>query len=154
MDRWVLRTEKAAGVFLGAIALITFLSVTFRGTLGFAIPDGFDVSRLMLAVAMFWGIASTSYRNEHIQVDVVWQMLSPEGRRRLDLVATALSLAFMALFSVMLVQKVLSTWRSAEATFDVRLQIWPFHLLAALGILFAAVLLAIRLMRLVRRETL
>jgi TRAP-type C4-dicarboxylate transport system permease small subunit len=152
MERWVVRTEKAAGVFLGAIALVTFVSVTLRGTLGFAIPDGFDVSRLMLAVAMFWGIASASYRNEHIQVDIVWQMLGPAGRRRLDLVATALTLAFMGLFAAMLGQKVLSTWRSGEATFDIRLPIWPFHLLAALGILFATVLLGIRLARLVRRE--
>jgi hypothetical protein len=60
----------------------------------------------------------------------------------------------MALFSAMLAQKVLSTWRSAEATFDIRLQLWPFHLLAALGIVFATVLLAIRLVRLLRRETL
>src|ERR671912_1231177 len=96
MDAWVLRTEKAAGVFLGAIAFVTFVSVSLRGTLGFAIPDGFDVSRLMLAVAMFWGIASTGFRNEHIQVDVLWQVLSPAGRRRLDIAATAISLAFMA----------------------------------------------------------
>src|SRR5918998_2568683 len=101
LDRWVLRTEKAAGAFLGAIALVTFLSVTLRATLGFAIPDGFDVSRLMLAVAMFWGIASTSYRNEHIQVDILWQLLPPAGRRRLDMVATAITLAFMAVFGGM-----------------------------------------------------
>jgi TRAP-type C4-dicarboxylate transport system permease small subunit len=154
MDRWVLRTEKAAGIFLGAIALITFASVTLRGTLGFAIPDGFDVSRLMLAIAMFWGIASTSYRNEHIQVDILWQMLPPAGRRRLDLAATAITLAFMAMFAIMLAQKVMSTWRSAEATFDIRLPIWPFHLLAALGIAFATLLLAIRLIRLARGEEL
>lgn len=150
MERWVLRTERAAGLFLGAIALITFVSVSLRGTLGFAIPDGFDVSRLMLAVAMFWGIASTGFRNEHIQVDVLWQVLSPAGRRRLDIAATAISLAFMAVFAAMLAQKVMSTWRSAEATFDIRLPVWPFHLLAALGIAFATLLLAIRLARLVR----
>jgi TRAP-type C4-dicarboxylate transport system permease small subunit len=152
MEAWVLRTEKAAGVFLGAIALIIFVSVTLRGTFGFAIPDGFDVSRLMLAIAMFWGIASTSYRNEHIQVDIVWQMLSPAGRRRLDTAATAITLAFVAAFAFMLGQKVASTWRSAEATFDIRLQIWPFHLLAALGIAFATLLLIIRLVRLARGE--
>jgi TRAP-type C4-dicarboxylate transport system permease small subunit len=150
VERWVLRTERAAGLFLGAIALITFVSVSLRGTLGFAIPDGFDVSRLMLAVAMFWGIASTGFRNEHIQVDVLWQVLSPAGRRRLDIAATAISLAFMAVFAAMLAQKVMSTWRSAEATFDIRLPVWPFHLLAALGIAFATLLLAIRLARLVR----
>jgi TRAP-type C4-dicarboxylate transport system permease small subunit len=154
VERWVLRTERAAGLFLGAIALITFVSVSLRGTLGVAIPDGFDVSRLMLAIAMFWGIASTSYRNEHIQVDILWQMLPPAGRRRLDIVATAVTLAFMAVFAAMLGQKVLSSWRSAEATFDIRLQIWPFHLLAALGIAFATLLLVIRMVRLVRREAL
>jgi TRAP-type C4-dicarboxylate transport system permease small subunit len=152
VERWVLRTEKAAGIFLGAVALITFASVTLRVTLGFAIPDGFDVSRLMLAIAMFWGIASTSYRNDHIQVDIVWQLLSPAGRRRLDIAATAITLAFMAAFAVMLGQKVMSTWRSAEATFDIRLQIWPFHLLAAAGIAFATLLLVIRLARLARGE--
>jgi TRAP-type transport system small permease protein len=152
MERWVLRTEKAAGVFLGLIALVTFVSVSLRGTLGFAIPDGFDVSRLMLATAMFWGIASTSYRNEHIQVDILWQALPPVGRRRLDLTATAITLAFMAVFAAMLAQKVTSTWRSGEATFDIRLPIWPFHLLAALGIAFATLLLVIRLVRLARGE--
>jgi TRAP-type C4-dicarboxylate transport system permease small subunit len=152
VERWVLRTERAAGLFLGAIALITFVSVSLRGTLGVAIPDGFDVSRLMLAIAMFWGIASTSYRNEHIQVDILWQMLPPAGRRRLDLAATGITLAFMAVFAAMLAQKVLSTWRSGEATFDIRLQIWPFHLLAAAGIAFATLLLAIRMVRLARGE--
>lgn len=154
MDRWVLRIEKAAGLSLAAVALITFVSVSLRGTVGFAIPDGFDISRLLLAVAMFWGIASTGYRNEHIQVDVLWQAFSPEGRRRLDLVATGVSLAFMAVFSAMLAQKVLSGWRSGEATFDIRIEIWPFHLAAALGIACATLLLAIRLVRLYRREPL
>jgi hypothetical protein len=52
----------------------------------------------------------------------------------------------------MLAQKVLSGWRSAEATFDIRIEIWPFHLLAALGIAFATLLLVIRLVRLARGE--
>ena len=152
MDAWVLRTEKAAGIFLGAIAFVTFISVSLRGTFGFAIPDGFDVSRLMLATAMFWGIASTSFRNDHIQVDILWQLLPPAGRRRLDMVATAITLVFMAVFAVMLAQKIMSTWRSGEAPFDIRLPIWPFHLLAGLGIAFATLLLAIRLARLGRGE--
>jgi TRAP-type C4-dicarboxylate transport system permease small subunit len=150
MERWVLRTEQVAGLFLGAIAAITFASVILRGAFGLAIPDGFDISRLMLAVAMFWGIASTSFRNEHIRVDVLWQAFGPRGRRTVDLVATSISLAAMAVFAWMLGVKVLGTWRSREATFDLRIEIWPFHLLAALGIAFAVLLLAVRLVRLAR----
>jgi hypothetical protein len=40
--------------------------------------------------------------------------------------------------------------RSGEATFDLRIEIWPFHLVAALGIFFAVILLAIRLVRIAR----
>ena len=150
MERWVQITEKAAGLFLAAIAVITFASVLLRGTIGYAIPDGFDISRLMLAVTIFWGIACTGYRNEHIQVDLLWQVLPARGRRWLDILATGISLAAMLVFAWMLATKVASTIRSGEATFDLRLAVWPFHLLAAVGIAFAVVLLAIRLVRLAR----
>ena len=152
MDRWVLRTEQIAGLFLAAIALITFASVVVRALFGIGIPDAFDVSRLMLAVAMFWGIATAGYRNEQIQVDIVWQMGGTSWRRGVDIVATAISLAVMAVFAWMLGTKVASTISSGEATFDLRLQIWPFHLLAALGIVFAVILLTIRLIKLFRGE--
>jgi TRAP-type C4-dicarboxylate transport system permease small subunit len=151
MDRWVLRTEQAAGFFLAAISCLTFVSVALRYLVGFAIPDGFDTSRLMLAVTIFWGIASTGYRNEHIQVDILWQAAPPRGRLAIDLVATAISLGFIAVFAWMLIAvKVPDSIRSGEATFDLRLPVWPFHLLAALGIVFATVLLVIRIIRLVR----
>jgi TRAP-type C4-dicarboxylate transport system permease small subunit len=151
MDRWVLRIERVAGFFLAAITCLTFTSVVSRNVFGLAIPDSFDISRLMLAVTIFWGIASTSYRNQHIQVDVLWQALGPEGRRIIDLTAAAISLAFMALFAWMLLAvKVPDSLRSGEATFDLRLPVWPFHLLAALGILFAALLLGVRIVRLSR----
>ena len=152
MNRWVLRTEKAAGLFLAAIAFITFVSVAVRALFGIGIPDGFDVSRLMLAVAMFWGIATASYRSEHIQVDVLWQIGGRRWRQAIDVVATGITLAAMSVFAWMLGVKVASTFRSGEATFDLRIEIWPFHLMAALGIVFAVILLAIRLIKLLRGE--
>jgi TRAP-type C4-dicarboxylate transport system permease small subunit len=150
LDRWVLYTERVASFFLALIAALTFVTVMMRGTIGMVVPDAYDVSRLLLAVAIFWGIATASYRGEHIGVDIVWQALPPRGRRALDLVATAITFAAVAVFAWMLGQKVLGTWASGEATFDLRLPVWPFHLLAALGIFFAVILLAIRLVRLAR----
>ena len=151
MDRWVLQIERVAGFFLAAISGLTFTSVLLRSVFGFAIPDSFDVSRLMLAVTIFWGIASTGYRNQHIQVDILWQAFGPKGRQVIDVVATAIALAFMTLFAWMLLAaKLPDTFRSGEATFDLRLPVWPFHLVAALGILFATILLVVRLVRLFR----
>lgn len=148
IDRLIDLTELAAGVFLAAIALITFSSVMLRGFFGFAIPDGYDISRLLLAITVFWGLASTSYRNQHIQVDILWEAVGERSKRAIEIFAATVTLGFVALFTWMLAIKVLSTFRSNEATFDLRLPVWPFHLLAALGILFATVLLVIRLFRL------
>lgn len=150
IDRFINVIEKTAGVFLAAITALTFTSIMLRGTFGFTIPDWYDISRLMLGVAIFWGIASTSYRGNHIQVDILWEMLGPRGRRVLDIIATLIVLAFMAAFSWMLMFKVRSGFASGEATYDLRLLIWPFHLLAALGIFATTVLLVIRLVRLFR----
>ena len=68
----------------------------------------------------------------------------------IDLFATIVLLVFLAAFAWMLVYKVDSGFRSGEATFDVRIPIWPFHALAALGIFLATVLIAIRLVRIWR----
>jgi TRAP-type C4-dicarboxylate transport system permease small subunit len=150
VDRLIDGTERAAGLFLAAIALVVFVSVILRGVFRVAIPDWYDLSRLMLGVAIFWGIAATSYRNAHIKVDILWEWSGPRARRLIDLFATLVVLTFLAAFSCMLVAKVVSGFRSGEATFDLRLQIWPFHLMAALGIFFATVLVAIRLVRLLQ----
>jgi TRAP-type C4-dicarboxylate transport system permease small subunit len=152
VDRLIDGTEWAAGIFLAAITTIVFVSIVLRAALSTAIPDWYDLSRLMLGVTIFWGIAATSYRNDHIKVDILWEWAGPRGKRLIDLLATAITFAFMAAFSWMLVAKVTSGFRSGEATFDMRLQIWPFHCVAALGIFFATILIAVRFVRLLRRQ--
>ncbi|WP_341704898.1 TRAP transporter small permease [Ferrovibrio sp.] len=149
MDRFIDKVELVAGLLLGAIALLTFSAVMARWLFNYGIPDAFDVSRLLLGTAMFWGIASAGFRNRHIQVDGFWEISPPLGRRLIDLFATAITFGFFALLAWMLYGKVVSVLASSEQTFDLRLPVWPFYALAALGILLAAVLLGLRLFRLV-----
>jgi TRAP-type C4-dicarboxylate transport system permease small subunit len=153
VDRFIDRTEKVAGLFLAAIAALVFCSIALRATVGFTIPEWYDLSRLMLAVTVFWGLTATSYRNHHIKVDILWEWAGPGARRWIDIFATLVLFGFLIVFSVMLAFKVTNTFQSNEATFDLRLAVWPFHLVAALGILFATILVAIRLVRLCRGST-
>ncbi len=148
IDRVIDLTERAAGIFLAAIAALTFVSVLLR-VFSIAIPDWYDISRLMLGVTVFWGIASTCYRNEHIQVDILWEWAGPQGKRIIDGIATVILFAFLAAFAYMLFFKVESGFRSGESTFDTRMPVWPFHALAAFGIVLATVLTAVRLYRIV-----
>jgi TRAP-type C4-dicarboxylate transport system permease small subunit len=116
------------------------------------IPEWFHLSCLALGVCIFWGFAATSYRNDHIKVDILWDWLGPLGKRLVDLFATGILFLFLLVFSYMLGVKVMSGYWSGEATYDLRLKIWPFHLVMALGIFFATVLVLIRLIRLARGE--
>lgn len=146
------KVELVAGLLLGAIAVLTFVAVMLRWLFNYGLPDTFDFSRLLLGTAMFWGIALAGFHNRHIQVDGFWEMAPRWGKRLIDIFATSVTLAFIAVFAWMLESKVTSVFVSNEQTFDLRLPVWPFHALAALGIALAAILLALRLIRLVTQR--
>lgn len=172
VDRFIGATEKAAGIFLAAVTTLVFVNVMLRGTTSgasqflnwitasdayrfvFTIPEWYHLSCLALGVCILWGIAATSYRNDHIKVDILWDWLGPDGKRLVDIFATGILLLFLLVFSWMLGVKVLSGYWSGEATYDLRLKLWPFHFLMAVGILFATVLVLVRLVRLVRGKNL
>lgn len=149
MTRIIEKVELIAGLLLGAVAVLTFCAVMARWLFNYGIPDAFDFSRLLLGTAMFWGIALAGFHNRHIQVDGFWEIAPGWGKRIIDILATAVTLVFFALFAWMLHSKVLSVYASNEQTFDLRLPVWPFHAVAALGIVLAALLLALRLVRLI-----
>lgn len=172
VQRLVAYTETAAGIFLAAVTVLVFTNVMLRGGstgLGdflnwvsgrddlkfvLTIPEWYHLSCLALGVCVFWGIAATSYRNDHIKVDILWDWVSPRNKRLIDIFATGSLLLFLLVFTYMLGVKVMSGYASGEATYDLRLKLWPFHLVMALGILFATLLIAVRLFRLVRGEPL
>ena len=144
--------EALAGLFLAFVAALTFASVLLRYLFNFPVPDSFDIGRLMIGVVVFWGIAVAGYRDEHIQMDVLWTLVGPRGKRLIDIFATACSLVAMAVFARMLVRKIVVTYETTSQTFDLRLDIWPFYALAWIGIVAATVLLAVRLWRLMRPD--
>jgi TRAP-type C4-dicarboxylate transport system permease small subunit len=148
MKPFIDKVELIAGLLLGAIAVLTFCAAMLRWLFNYGLPDTFDFSRLLLGTAMFWGIALAGFHNRHIQVDGFWEMAPPWGRRAIDIFATTITLAFMAVFAWMLESKVTSVFASNEQTFDLRLPVWPFHAIAALGIALATILLLLRLIRL------
>ncbi len=47
----------------------------------YAIPDSFDIGRMLLGILIFWGIAATSYRGGHITVDLIWANVGPKYQR-------------------------------------------------------------------------
>ena len=149
MDRFIDTIEWIAAGFVGLVALDIFLSVLLRNTLNYAIPDSFDIGRMLLGILIFWGIAATSYRGTHITVDLVYANVGPRLRRVIDVFATLVLLFVVTVQTYTLFDKVMDTRRDNVLTFDLRLPTWPFFLVAWLGDVSAVLLIAIRTFRLI-----
>ena len=153
MDRFILAVEKIAGAFLGVVAALTFASAVLRYVFSAGIPDGFFLACMFQGIAIFWGIASTTYEGKHIAVDVLWEMSGPAWRRVIDIAATMITAAFLIVFAWMLYAKVVSTYEGNQISSELGFEIWPYYLLASLGIACAAVLALIRSWRLAAGRT-
>lgn len=149
LDRIVASIEKIGGLFLLAVALLTFVMVILRKFFDTAIPDWFDFSRLMQGIAILWGIAAACYRGGHILVDLVWDLSNEKNRRRIDFFADCVMIIAMTLFAVFALIAAYEMRGKNLLTSDLRLPQWGFYMLAALGVAAAAFMTCVRLKHLV-----
>jgi TRAP-type transport system small permease protein len=149
MDKFIDGIELIAAIFVGIVAADIFISVVLRACCRIQIPDSYDFGRLLLGILIFWGIAATSYRGAHISVDLLWAASSKRWQRVIDVFATLVLLFVVTTQTVMLFDKVRTTYYDNVLTYDLHLPTWPFFALAWLGDVSAVVLIAIRTWRLV-----
>ena len=149
MDRFIDGIELIAACFVGIVAADIFISVMLRYFFAVQIPDAYDFGRLLLGILIFWGIAATSYRGNHITVDLIWGNVSPHYQRWIDVFATLVLLFVVSVQTYTLLDKVTSTYADNVQTFDLRLPTWPFFLVAWLGDVSAVLLIAVRTYRLI-----
>ena len=154
MDRFIDGIELIAAFFVGIVALDIFVSVLLRKFFNMQIPDSYDFGRLLLGILIFWGIAATSYRGTHITVDLVYANVSPKLQRVIDVFATLVLLFVVTVQTYTLFDKVMGTRADHVQTYDLRLPVWPFFLVAWLGDVSAVLLIAVRTYRLIFRPEL
>jgi TRAP-type transport system small permease protein len=154
MDRFIDGIELIAAFFVGIVALDIFVSVLLRYFFSVQIPDSYDFGRLLLGILIFWGIAATSYRGTHITVDLIYANVGTRAKRCIDVFATLVMLFVVTVQSYTLFDKVMGTRADNVLTFDLRLPVWPFFLVAWLGDVSAVLLIAVRTYRLIFRPEL
>jgi len=148
MDRFIDTIEWVAAIFVGLVAANIFIAVLLRNLFSYSIPDSYDIGRLMLGILIFWGIAATSYRGNHITVDLVWSNVGPRMQRFIDVFATLVLLFVVTVQTYTLYDKVATTRVDNVQTFELHLPVWPFFALAWAGDVSAVLLIAIRTYRL------
>jgi C4-dicarboxylate transporter, DctQ subunit len=150
LERLSTLIEQIAGLFLAAITVLVFASAIGRYAFAAPLPDAFDVSRLLLGVAMLWGFASVGYRGAHIKVELIGEVLPARVCFWLDVVASLVLLGFTVLLAWKLLGRVESAYASAEATFDLRLPVWPWLAAIWAGVLASVFTIACRILMMLR----
>ena len=125
LERFCKVVEAVAGLLLLACTILIVASATGRYLFTWPIPDAFDISRLLIGACIMWGFASVGYRGGHIKVDLFAELMSPRVRRIVDVFAWAMLLFFVTLLTWKMFERVESAMRSNEATFDLRISVWP-----------------------------
>jgi TRAP-type transport system small permease protein len=149
MDIFIDTIELIAAFFVGIVAADIFVSVLLRYFFSYQIPDAYDFGRLLLGILIFWGIAATSYRGTHITVDLLYANVGPRLQRFIDVFATLVLLFVVTVQTYTLFDKVRGTYEDHVLTFDLRLPVWPFFLVAWIGDVSAVLLIAVRTYRLI-----
>lgn len=145
MRRIVSAIETTAALSLLLIALVTAFNVVLRDLFSVQIPDWFDGSRMLMAIALFWGIAVTTWHGSHICVDVLRSRLGGTGRRAIDVLTGAITLSFLAPMAWMVWSKVLAS--GTQSTTDLRIPLIWFTGVAASGAVAAALLALLKVAR-------
>jgi TRAP-type C4-dicarboxylate transport system permease small subunit len=141
--------ELIAACFVGIVAADIFISVLLRYFFSVQIPDAYVFGRLLLGILIFWGIAATSYRGTHITVDLLYANVGPRLQRWIDVFATLVLMFVVTVQTYTLYDKVWQTRADHVLTFDLRLPVWPFFLVAWIGDVSAVLLIAVRTYRLI-----
>ena len=144
MRLFIRSVEIAAGLSLAFMTLATMAAVIMRAGFNRGLPDGYDIASQLLGIAILWGFATATYQGRHICVDVLWEKSGPSGRRWIDIFADTVSFLFLAAMSVMLMGRVGDVWRSHLATSELRIPVWPFFAIGAIGVTASAILAASR----------
>lgn len=123
--RFTTVVETVAALCLAAVMIIVFASSLGRYLFSSPIPDAFDLSRLFLGLSIAWGYAVLGFRGGHICVDLFAEMLPGKARQGVEILAQGVLLIFTSALVWKLFSRVSDAYASSEATFDLRLPIWP-----------------------------
>ena len=102
------------------------------------------MGQTLQGIAICWGIATATYADRHISVDVLYEIVGPGLKRAFDAIAHTINLLFMALFGYAITFKVFDILKAGEISAELRIPVSTGYTLASLEILAAVATSAIR----------
>ena len=129
---------------IGATALFAVMALVFAAVMlryfGIIIPDSYDLSRMLLGILIFWGIALAVAENSMIKVDALFAMAGPRGKQLIRAFAAIVTAVVLGLVAWRAGDAVVDAFYSSVSTSDVRIRLWPFYGIASVALILAVVI--------------
>ncbi|WP_157966412.1 TRAP transporter small permease [Oceanibium sediminis] len=138
MQKLIRLMEQAGALALMAIVLLMATTTITRYLFNWPLPDVDAVSRMLLAVVAFWGLASACLYREHIKLDLLTSVLPRRIRAAVLWISDVILMGALGLMAWMTAHRILDLRDSGEKTYDLGIVLWPFYLMAYVGLVAAA----------------
>jgi TRAP-type C4-dicarboxylate transport system permease small subunit len=128
----------SCGTAAAALALLLFLTVLdvfLSNAFLVFIPGVFELSKLLLSLTVFFGVASAHAHYKHQYIDLLYKALPHIGKRALSLISSVLHLGACIVMAWAIIGIALEQLSRGELTWVHRLPLWVFSLLGAAGML-------------------
>ena len=141
---------------VGAVCLLAIVALVTAGVVmryAFGTPI-LGVNEFVQLAAIALVMASLPYctaRQEHVAVDVFERVLGRWGRFIGDILTRCLSGFVLAILTQRAVIKAFDAWEWGDATNMLRMPIWPFYAILALGAGLCVIVFALQLMLILLR---
>jgi len=143
---WVERIISPPSKLLHWIAMLVLLALMFltvadvvgRYMVGIVpgfgpVPGTFELTELMLAIAVLTAIGYTQVKGEHISIDLVISIFPPRVRAIIDTITDFLSLVIFVLVTWQTLKYAQLLYTSNDVSAVLRLPVYPFLIIAAIG---------------------
>lgn len=144
MQKWLISVSGLIGATaLFCVMALVFSAVLLRYFFGIIIPDSYDLSRMLLGILIFWGIALAVAENSMIKVDALYAVVGPRGRRLILVFSAVVTALVLAAIAWRAGTAVIDAMGNKVSTNDLRLRLWPFYAIASTALVLA-VLIALK----------
>ncbi len=138
-DRVVLSSHYLGGIMLAVMMFITAFDVIGRFAFGHPIKGAQELSAVMLVLVVFLGVAYTAKEKEHVRIELLLMYLKPRVRQALDVFSNLISLILVFGIAYQGIVQMGTQKERFVTTTLLKMPLWPFALLLALGAMLLCV---------------
>lgn len=120
-------------VALAALVIIPVLDIIMRRLINTPLPGAYELSKLILSLMVFSGMAYCGVRGLHISVDILTSHISKRVQKYSDIIIYFFCWLTTGLISAQLFIQTIITKRGHEVSTTLGLPIYPFMLVAGIG---------------------